>query len=203
MPTTDPRIDAYIAKSAEFAQPILARIRVLVHGALPTVEESIKWGMPHFLHEGKLLCGMAAFKAHCAFGFWHGKAVVGEGASDDAMGQLGRITSLKDLPNATTMKTWMKAALAERAAVATAPKVRKVAKASPHDTLPDDLAAAFATRKHAAARKTFDTFPPSAKRDYVEWIVSAKQAATRERRLAQTLEWLAEGKRRNWKYEAC
>lgn len=203
MPTTDPRIDAYIAKSAEFAQPILTRIRALVHGALPTVEESIKWGMPHFLHEGKLLCGMAAFKAHCAFGFWQGKAVVGEEASDAAMGQLGRITSLKDLPNATTMKAWVKAALAVRASTTAAPKVRKPATVSPFDTVPDDLAAAFATKTHAAARKTFDAFPPSAKRDYIEWIVSAKQAATRERRLAQTLEWLAEGKRRNWKYEAC
>ncbi|HRG16603.1 MAG TPA: YdeI/OmpD-associated family protein [Pseudomonadota bacterium] len=203
MPTTDPRIDAYIAKSAEFARPILIRIRELVHGALPTVEESIKWGMPHFLHEGKILCGMAAFKAHCAFGFWHGKAVVGEDASDEAMGQLGRITSLKDLPSATTMKAWIKAAIAARAMVAAAPKVRKTAQASPHDTLPEDLAAAFAKKAHAAARKAFEAFPPSAKRDYIEWIVTAKQAATRERRLAQTLEWLAEGKRRNWKYENC
>jgi uncharacterized protein YdeI (YjbR/CyaY-like superfamily) len=202
MPTTDPRIDAYIAKSAEFARPILTRIRALVHGALPTVEESIKWGMPHFLHEGKILCGMAAFKAHCAFGFWQGKAVLGEAASDEAMGQLGRITSPKDLPSATTMKTWIKAALAARAEVAARPKPRKPATPSDPE-LPEDLAAAFARSSHAAARKTFEGFPPSAKRDYVEWIVGAKQAATRERRLAQTLEWLAEGKRRNWKYESC
>ena len=200
MPTTDPRIDAYIDQSAEFARPILTRLRALVHGALPTVEESIKWGMPHFLHEGKILCGMAAFKAHCAFGFRHGQAVVGEGASDAAMGQLGRITSTRDLPSATTMKAWVKAALAERAAVAARPKARKIA---PELELPDDLAAAFAKKAHAAARKTFEAFPPGAKRDYVEWITSAKQAATRARRLAQTLEWLAEGKRRNWKYEAC
>ncbi|MBL0029218.1 MAG: YdeI/OmpD-associated family protein [Rhodanobacteraceae bacterium] len=203
MPTTDPRIDAYIAKSAEFAQPILLRLRVLVHGALPSVEESIKWGMPHFLHEGRILCGMAAFKAHCAFGFWAGKAVVGEAASDEAMGQLGRITSLKELPSATTMKAWVKAALAARASTTAAPKVKKVAKTSPHDTLPDELAAAFATKTHAAARKHFESFPPSAKRDYIEWIVTAKQPATRERRLAQTLEWLAECKRRNWKYADC
>jgi uncharacterized protein YdeI (YjbR/CyaY-like superfamily) len=203
MPATDPRIDAYIAKSAEFARPILERLRALVHEALPTVEESIKWGMPHFLHEGRILCGMAAFKAHCAFGFWHGKAVLGEDASDAAMGQLGRITSLKDLPSATTMKTWIKAALAARAAVASRPKARKAAASAPELVLPDDLAAAFAQKAHAAARKTFDAFPPGAKREYVEWIVTAKQAATRERRLAQTLEWLAEGKRRNWKYESC
>lgn len=203
MPTTDPRIDAYIAKSAEFARPILTRIRALVHGALPTVEESIKWGMPHFLHEGRILCGMAAFKAHCAFGFWQGKAVVGEGASDDAMGQLGRITSMKELPNATTMKAWVKAALAQRAAALAAPKRGKSSKASSDDLLPDDLAAAFAKQVHAAARQTFESFPPGAKRDYVAWIVSAKQAATRERRLAQTLAWLAEGKRRDWKYAAC
>lgn len=203
MPITDPRIDAYIAKSAEFARPILVRIRELVHGALPAVEESIKWGMPHFLHEGKILCGMAAFKAHCAFGFWHGKAVVGEGASNEAMGQLGRITTIKDLPNAATMKAWVKAAIVERATVAAQPKVKKETRVSPHDTVPDDLAAAFSKKSHAAARKVFETFPPSAKRDYIAWIVTAKQAATRERRLAQTLEWTAEGKRRNWKYENC
>lgn len=202
MPATDPRIDAYIAKSAEFARPILERLRALVHGALPAVEESIKWGMPHFLHEGRILCGMAAFKAHCAFGFWHGKAVLGEDASDAAMGQLGRITSLKDLPSATTMKTWIKAALAARAEIAAQPKTRRPAPAADIE-LPDDLAAAFARKAHAAARKTFEAFPPGAKRDYIEWIVTAKQAATRERRLAQTLEWLAEGKRRNWKYESC
>jgi uncharacterized protein YdeI (YjbR/CyaY-like superfamily) len=145
---------------------------------------------------------MAAFKAHCAFGFWQGKAVLGEAASDEAMGQLGRITSPKDLPSATTMKTWIKAALAARAEVAARPKPRKPV--TPSDLeLPEDLAAAFARRSHAAARNTFEGFPPSAKRDYVEWIVGAKQAATRERRLAQTLEWLAEGKRRNWKYESC
>src|SRR6187402_3013263 len=100
----DPRIDAYIAKSAAFAQPILVRLRELVHAACPDVEESIKWGMPHFLHGGKLLCGMAAFKAHCAFGFWQGRAVLGEEADDAAMGQLGRITTLAQLPSATRMK---------------------------------------------------------------------------------------------------
>lgn len=203
MTVTDPRIDAYIAKSAAFAQPILTRLRELVHAALPEVEESIKWGMPHFLHQGKILCGMAAFKAHCTFGFWHGKAVVGDAAKDDAMGQLGRITQLKDLPSATRMKAWVKAALAERATIAAAPKARASKATSPYDQVPDDLAAAFAKRTHAAARKTFDAFPPSCRREYIEWIVTAKQAATRERRLAQALQWLAEGKRRNWKYEAC
>ena len=203
MPTLDPRIDAYIAKSAEFARPILKRLRELVHGALPEVEESIKWGMPHFLHQGKLLCGMAAFKEHASFGFWHGKAVVGEEASDDAMGQLGRITSLKELPSATKMKTWVKAAIAERAAVAAAPKVKKVVKASPYDAVPQDLAAALAKKGNAAARKNFEAFPPGCKREYIEWIVTAKQDATRERRLTQTIEWVGEGKRRNWKYENC
>lgn len=203
MPTTDPRIDAYIAKSAEFARPILVQIRSLVHGAAPTVAESIKWGVPHFLHEGKILCGMAAFKAHCAFFLWHGKAVVGEDASDAAMGQLGRITSIKDLPTATTMKAWLTSALAQRATLAAQPKAKRGARTATDIVLPDDLVTAFASKAHAAARRHFESFPPSAKRDYVDWIVSAKQTATRERRLAQTLEWLAEGKRRNWKYEAC
>lgn len=199
----DPRIDAYIATSADFAQPILKRLRELVHGALPGVEESIKWGMPHFMYQGKLLAGMAAFKAHCSFGFWHGKAVVGEEASDSAMGQLGRITTLKELPGPTKMKSWVKTAIAERTAAAAQPKVGKEAKASPYDVLPADLAAALAKKSNAIARRTFDGFPPSAKREYVEWIVSAKQAATRDKRLSQTLEWLAEGKRRHWKYANC
>jgi uncharacterized protein YdeI (YjbR/CyaY-like superfamily) len=203
MPATDPRVDAYIAKSAEFARPILIRIRKWVHGAAPTVAESIKWGVPHFLHDGKILCGMAAFKAHCAFWIWQGEAVVGEDVSDAAMGQLGRITSIKDLPTATTMKAWLKSALAQRAALAAQPKAKHRARTVTDIVLPDDLVTAFARKAHLAARKHFESFPPSAKRDYVEWIVGAKQAATRERRLAQTLEWLAEGKRRNWKYQAC
>jgi hypothetical protein len=203
MPIHDPRIDAYIAKSAEFARPILTRLRELVHAACPDATESIKWGMPHFEHDGKLLCGMAAFKAHCAFGFWQGRAALGEDAKDEAMGQLGRITSLKDLPSATRMKAWVKAALAQRAAATVAPRVKKAPGASPYDAVPDDLAAALRQKQHAAARRHFDAFPPSAKRDYIEWIVTARQPATRRRRLDQTLAWVGEGKRRNWKYEAC
>lgn len=199
----DPRIDAYIAKSAGFAQPILGRLRELVHGALPDVEESIKWGMPHFQYQGKLLCGMAAFKSHCSFGFWHGKAILGDEANDGAMGQLGRITAPKELPSAAKMKAWIKTAIAERAAVAAQPKAKKESKSSAYDVVPEDLAAALAKKTTVAARKTFDAFPPSAKRDYIEWIVTAKQTTTREKRLAQTVEWLAEGKRRNWKYESC
>ncbi|MBI2399169.1 MAG: YdeI/OmpD-associated family protein [Xanthomonadales bacterium] len=203
MPTTDPRVDAYIANAAEFARPILRRLRTLLHGALPEVEESIKWGMPHFLHEGKILCGMAAFKAHCAFGFWHGPAVVGEAASDEAMGQFGRITELKQLPSATLIKSWVQTAIAARVAATAKPRVGKQAKVSAEVLVAEDLAAALAKKSNLVARGVFDAFPPSAKREYSEWIVGAKQPATRARRLAQALEWLAEGKRRNWKYERC
>ncbi|GLQ90308.1 YdeI/OmpD-associated family protein [Dyella flagellata] len=197
MVSHDPRIDAYIAKSPDFAQPILEYLRVIVHSAFPEVEESIKWGCPHFLHEGKLLCSMAAFKQHCSFHFWHGKNVVG--ATDkEGMGQFGKLTSIKELPSKQALIAYVRKAVTLREAGVTrkpAPAARK-----PPPKLPDDFATLL--KRHAAARKTYEAFSPSAQREYVEWISEAKTDATRQKRIATALEWLAQGKQRNWKYQS-
>ena len=199
MPSRDRRIDAYIEASADFAQPILEHLRAVVHDACPDVEETMKWSFPHFMYGGAILCSMASFKQHCAFGFWKGRLIVeqeGERA-EKAMGQFGRITSVKDLPPKRELTKYVKQAMALTDAGVKAPPKQK----PKHVVLdvPDDLAAAL--RANAAARATFDAFSPSQRRDYVEWLVDAKADATRQRRLETALEWLSEGKTRNWKYE--
>lgn len=198
---TDPRIDAYIAKSAEFAQPVLRHLREVVRTACADAEETIKWGMPHFVYRGKILCGMAAFKQHCAFGLWRGSDVV-ENASDEAMGQFGRIASLRDLPEKKALGEMIKKRMRAIEQAETAPPRKPAAKPrKPEAPVPEDLAALLA--KNRKARETFERFPPSHRREYIEWIVEAKREETRKRRLEQTLEWLSEGKSRNWKYENC
>ncbi len=201
MATPDPRVDAYIAKSAEFARPILRHLRAVVHQACPEVEETIKWGMPHFMHHG-MLAGMSAFKAHAAFGFWKGRLVAeamgvkGTGKSEEAMWDFGRVTSIRDLPPKRELMRWVKAAMRlNEAGVKRTPKVRTFRQPLP---VPGDLARAL--KRSAKARATWAASSPSHRREYIEWITEAKRAATRERRLATTLAWLAEGKGRNWKY---
>jgi len=197
----DPRVDAYIAKSADFARPILEHLRAVLHEGCPEVEEAIKWGMPSFLYHGRILCGFAAFKQHCAFGFWGGRGLVGnEDKRDDAMGQFGRIASLKDLPSKKALIGYVKQAMTlsnERAAAPSKP--RKAPKPAP--ATPDDLAAALKKNKKAAV--TYQAFSPSCKREYVEWITEAKREETRASRIAQAVAWMAEGKQRNWKYQQC
>ena len=196
----DHRVDAYIAKAPPFAQPILEHLRDVVHEACPDVEEGIKWSMPFFSFNGSPMCQMAAFKQHCAFGFWLHKEVTGSDRRD-GLGQFGKLTSLKDLPPKKTLIPLIRKAKALNEAGVKAARPKAAPKPAP--TLPDDVAALLAMKKHAAARKTYEGFPPSAQRDYVEWITEAKTDATRQKRIASALEWLAEGKRRNWKYEAC
>lgn len=199
----DPRVDAFIARSADFARPILVHLRSLVHEACPAATETIKWGMPHFEHAGSILCMMAAFKGHCAFGFWHQgmEKIAGphRASPEAAMGSLGRITSLADLPSDAVLKRLVCTAadLIESGAPGR-PRPAKLVRALP---VPADLAAAL--KKNAAAAKTFDAFPPGKRKDYIEWITEAKRDVTRQSRLATTIEWLAEGKARNWKYEQC
>ncbi len=82
MASKDPRIDAYIAKSADFAQPILKHLRKVVHAGCPKVEETLKWSMPHFDYKG-VMCGMAAFKAHCVFGFWKESLIFDSGKAPE------------------------------------------------------------------------------------------------------------------------
>lgn len=196
----DPRIDAYIANSAEFARPILAHMRGLVHETCPQVEETIKWGMPTFVHAGGILCGMAAFKQHASFGFWKHALVVGEGEPRDGMGSYGKMVSLKDLPSKRTLVAHIRKAMKLNEDGLKTPASRKSAPKPPPEA-PADLLAAL--KKNRKAQATYDAFPPSCKREYVEWIVEAKREETRQKRLEQAIEWMAGGKRRNWKYESC
>ncbi len=199
MSRTDPRIDAYIERSAEFARPILEHLRASVHEACPQVEETIKWGMPTFVHAGGILCGMAAFKQHASFGFWKHAEVTGDGSPREGMGSFGRMTTLADVPAKRSLLAMIRKAmrLNEQAARGAAP--RRIARPRAALPVPDDLHAAL--QANPAAARTFEGFSPSHRRDYIEWIIEAKRAQTRQRCLAQAIEWLAEGRTRHWKYE--
>jgi uncharacterized protein YdeI (YjbR/CyaY-like superfamily) len=192
----DPRVDAYITKAADFAKPILKRLRAEVHAACPDVKEEMKWSNPHFNYKG-MFCAMAGFKQHCIFGFWKHKLVLGPDARDDAWGQFGRMTSLDDLPPSTVMAKYLKKAIQlndDGVTVARKPK----AAAKPL-RVPADLSAAL--KKNKKAQAVFGDFSPSHKREYVEWITEAKRAETRAQRVTRSIAWIAEGKSRNWKYE--
>ncbi len=190
----DPRVDAYIQRSGEFARPILTHVRELVHEACPDVVETVKWGAPHFDYEG-VLCGMAAFKQHCNVILWKASLVIGEGANH-AGGPLRDITKLSDLPSDKTLKGWIRQAAKLNEQGVKAPRATKPKKPL---VVPRELTNALARNKKAAAR--FERFPPSHKREYADWISDAKGADTRQRRVDTAMEWIAEGKSRNWKYE--
>jgi uncharacterized protein YdeI (YjbR/CyaY-like superfamily) len=198
MGSKDPRVDAYIAKSADFAKPILKHLRKIVHAGCPKVEETIKWRFPHFDYKG-VMCAMAAFKEHCAFGFWKETLVLdgAKVAEKAAMGSFGSITSLADLPSETILTRYVKKAAALNAAGIKAPGRTQPKKQEPLD-VPDYFSAAL--KKNAKARRTFETFPPSKRLEYLEWVTEAKREETRNERLATSIKWLAEGKPRNWKY---
>jgi uncharacterized protein YdeI (YjbR/CyaY-like superfamily) len=195
----DPRIDAYVAKAQPFAQPILEHVRTRVHAVLPDVEETLKWSMPAYTLGGKIVLITAAFKAHLALNFWRGQELRGDGANADAMGQFGKIKSLADLPPDKELDRLIREA-ADLAKSAPAPRKTKHAP-KPAPGLHPEFAAALA--KAPEARAVLDSFPPSAQRDYVEWIADAKQDATRQKRIATAIEWLGESKRRHWKYQNC
>ena len=203
----DARIDAYIAKSADFAKPVLSHLRELVHSACPDVEEGWKWSFPHFMYKGEILCSMAAFKEHCAFGFWKASLMentdkVLEIKDREAMGHLGRITSVKDLHKEAVLKKYVKAAmkLTDEGAKLP-PKNKATEKQKQQLKTPDYFVKAL--KKNKAAEKVFNEFAYSKKKDYIEWFEEAKTDTTREKRVAQALEWLAEGKPRHWKYQNC
>jgi hypothetical protein len=189
----DPRVDAYIAKSAPFAKPILNRLRKLVHQGCPEVVEGIKWGMPHFDYDG-IFCGMAAFKEHATFGFWN--RAMNLKRSEDAMGQFGCIRSLSDLPADAKIVGYVREAkrLADEGV-----KLGPIRKAKKPLAVPPALTAAL--KKKAGATARFASMSPSQRRDYSEWFLEAKTDATRQKRLATAIAWIAEGKSRNWKYE--
>jgi uncharacterized protein YdeI (YjbR/CyaY-like superfamily) len=192
----DPRIDAYIDRSADFAKPILTHFRKLVHRACPETEETLKWSFPHFLYKG-MLCGIASFKNHCAINFWKQSLIFDEQKQRDAMGQFGRITSLSDLPSDKKMIEYIKKAA--RLNETGVKVVRRPRKRQPQELeLPDYFVESL--KKNSAARIAFEHFSPSQKREYVEWITEAKTDATRERRLTTAIEWMEQGKTRYWKY---
>lgn len=192
----DSRIDAYIDNAAPFARPILTHLRKVVHAGCPDVEETIKWGSPHFDYKG-VMCGMSAFKEHCAFGFWKGSLLKGLGSkSTEAMGQFGRIRTVDDLPDEKALVRLVKQAAALNDSGIKAP-LRKNPPKAPVKTPPDLLAALKKNRRALAA---FEAFPPSHRREYIEWITEAKRDETRRRRLETAVSWMAEGKPRNWKY---
>jgi uncharacterized protein YdeI (YjbR/CyaY-like superfamily) len=195
----DPRIDAYIAKAAPFAQPILKQIRERVHGAIPNIEEEMKWGAPAFTLDGKILLMMAAFKQHAALNFWRGQEIGDKQPKAGAMGQFGRLTSVGDLPSDAEFDALVRQAAALSAAGPAPRKTKHAPKPAP--AMHPDFAAALA--KSPKAKAALDGFPPSAQRDYLEWIGEAKQDATRAKRIATAVEWLEQGKRRNWKYQNC
>jgi uncharacterized protein YdeI (YjbR/CyaY-like superfamily) len=199
MGTRDPRVDAYIEKSAEFARPILSHLREVVHAAVPEVAEEIKWGMPSFNYKG-ILCGMAAFKEHCAFNLWKGSLILGpDGRSTEAMGTFGRITSLADLPPDDELTRYLREARRLNDEGVKAPRREKPAEEKKELAMPDDFAAAL--EANPTAKATYDGFSPSKRKDYLEWITEAKSDATRRKRLDTSIQWLAEGKSRMWKYE--
>jgi hypothetical protein len=188
----DPRVDAYIARAGEFARPILTRLRALVHQGCPDVDETIKWSVPAFDYQGPL-CGMAAFKSHCIFGFWKAALLKGGTAANQRM----RLESVEDLPSDRALITLIRqAAHLNESGIRTA---RRPARTRPPLDPPPELVAAL--RRNARARAAFEAFPPSHKREYIEWIADAKTDETRRRRLDTAVLWIAEGKQRNWKYQ--
>lgn len=196
MASHDPRVDAYIDQIAPFAQPILREIRQRVHAGCAEAEEAIKWGMPAFLYRGKILCVMAAFKAHATLAFWRRD----EGASEsekvgEAMGEFGKLTRVKDLPGKREFATRVKTAMQRIEEGVPQRAVKPRAPVAMHPDFAEALA------RHPRAKDVFDGFASGYQRDYLEWIGQARTEATRERRIVQSLAWLAEGKHRNWKYE--
>jgi uncharacterized protein YdeI (YjbR/CyaY-like superfamily) len=201
MGTRDPRIDTYIARQKDFAKPILTHIRAVVHAACPEVEETLKWSSPHFMYKGSMMCGMAGFKEHAIFGFWKGKLIDGVSPNrnngGEAMGNFGKLTSVKDLPNKATMTSLIRQAMKLNDEGITVPRPKRAAR--PEAAVPAELKAALTRNKKAAAH--FAAFPPGHRREYVEWISEAKRDETKAKRVAQAVEWIAEGKARNWKYQ--
>ena len=195
----DPRIDAYIAKAAPFARPILEHVRERVHAAVPGVEEAMKWSAPGFTLNGKILLMMAAFKQHAALNFWRGQEIGDGSPKAGAMGQFGRLTTVSDLPPDDQLDSMLREAAALDATAPAPRKTKHEPKQAPE--MHPDFAAALA--KSPKAKAVLDGFPPSAQRDYLEWISEAKQDATRAKRIATAVEWLEEGKRRHWKYQNC
>lgn len=201
IPNFEPKIDLYIQKSADFAQPILTHLRSLVHKAVPQIEEGWKWSFPHFMYRGEILCSMASFKSHCSFGFWKGSLLkTGEGIfneTGEGMGHLGKLRSLSDLPPDELITTALHEAIE---LVESKVKVNRIPKVSVNQfqEIPADFQNLL--NQNPAAALTLDKFSPSNRKEYLEWITDSKTETTRKKRMETSIEWLSEGKIRNWKY---
>ena len=195
-----PHVAAYIGNSADFAKPILQQLRQAVHAACSDAEETLKWRFPHFMYQGKILCSMAAFKRHCAFGFWHPSmrnAQAASPASEKALGQFGRLTSLEQLPKKAELTRLIRFAM--KLIDENVKPAKSASKAKKPVRVPADFQSALAKKK--LARQTFADLSPSHQREYLEWITEAKRPETRQKRIETSLQWLTDGKSRNWKYE--
>ena len=205
MGTRLPQVDAYIEKAQPFAQPILTHIREAMHKAVPDVDEAIKWSMPFFTYKGVILANIAGFKQHCSFGLWNEnvdavRQETGAEQRGQTMGSFGKLTSLKDLPSDAKLKKLIQEAAAKiENGTRTKAWAGRATKDRPAAEVPPALAAALKKNKTASAH--FEAFSPSARREYCDWIADARTDATRDKRLAQAVEWIAEGKQRNWKYQ--
>jgi uncharacterized protein YdeI (YjbR/CyaY-like superfamily) len=204
MPVIDKRIDAFIEKKAEFAKPILKHLRQLVHKTCPDAEETIKWGMPFFDYKGSTMCAMSAFKEHCSFMFWKAKLMkdpegVLQVAERHGMGNFDKITSLKDLPSDKILIAYIKEAMRLNEENIKMPARKKAAVKELE--MPVDFAAAL--KKNKKANTVFESFTPGKKKEYIEWITEAKTEATKNKRIETSVEWIAEGKSRHWKYQNC
>ncbi|MCE6990915.1 YdeI family protein [Dyadobacter sp. CY323] len=204
MQHTDPRVDTYILKSADFAIPILEYLRAVIHNACPEVKETMKWSFPNFDYHGSIMCNMASFKGHCSFGFWLASQltdphnVLTTGDEKNAMGQLGKIKSLDDLPSEEYLTGLVKEAM--HLIDSGVKQKRSEKSAEPKElAIPDYVPEALS--KSPKAQETFAKFSYSNKKDYIEWFEEAKTEATRNKRVATAIEWMEEGKSRNWKYE--
>ena len=189
----EPRIDAYIARAQPFARPILEKVRERVHAVAPDIEEAIKWSHPTYCRNGKIVLGTAAFKEHAAVNFWRGQEL----GFDTKAGAMGQLRSVDDLPADLDA---MIARAAELSASAPAPRKARHAPKPPPELHPE-FAAALA--EAPSAKATLDAFPPGCRREYLDWIAEAKRDETRRKRIAESVQWLSEGKRRHWKYENC
>lgn len=202
MGKSDKRVELYINKCAEFAQPILWRITEVVHKACPDVEETLKWGMPYFTYKGSNLCGMAAFKQHCVFGFWMGSKmkdpnkILRTGENKTSMGNLGRMTSIKDLPSDKILISYIREAMS---LIDKGVKLDRAPAAKQNLKVPAYFSKALSKNKKALA--IFENFSPSRRKEYIEWITEARTEETRNTRMKTAIGWISEGKSRHWKYK--
>ena len=203
MSKINPQIDSYIDKAAPFAQPILNHLRELIHEACPEVEEKMKWSFPHFDYKGEMMCSMAAFKQHAVLNFWKAAlmkdpVLIENARSETAMGHLGRITSLKDLPADKKLAAWIKEAMLLNDKGIKLP-ARKIPEVKKEIIVPEFFMKAI--KKNKKAWQNFESFAYSHRKEYIQWITEAKTEPTRLKRLTTAIEWIEAGKGRNWKYE--